>query len=87
MYISIRSIHFFECINCSAKNDDNDSSGEFHCYNVLSIKPALYNIGYIKMLDPRWIKSVNNEYIGKNSPLGTGGKKRRGGAALAACSA
>ena len=30
------------------------------------------------MLDPRWIKSVNNEYIGKNSPLGTGGKKRQG---------
>ena len=67
MYILIRSIHFFECINCGAKNDDNDSSGEFHCCNVLSIKPALY-AGF----------TLNNEYIGKNSPLGTGGKKRRG---------
>ena len=83
MYILIRSIHFFECVNCSAKNYDNDSSGEFHCCNVLSIKPALY-AGF----------TLNNEYIGKNSPLGTGGKKRRGrgcighegGAALAACS-
>ena len=83
MYILIRSIHFFECINCSAKNDDNDSSGEFHCRNVLSIKPALYAGS-----------TLNNEYIGKNSPLGTGGKKRRGRgcighegeAALAACS-
>ena len=67
MYILIRSIHFFECINCSTKNDDNDSSGEFHCCNVLSIKPALYAGS-----------TLNNEYIGKNSPLGTGGKKRRG---------
>ena len=67
MYILIRSIHFFECINCSAKNDDNDSSGEFHCRNVLSIKPAPYAGS-----------TLNNEYIGKNSPLGTGGKKRRG---------
>ena len=67
MYILIRSIHFFECINCGAKNDDNDSSGEFHCCNVLSIKPALYAGS-----------TLNNEYIGKNSPLGTGGKKRRG---------
>ena len=83
MYILIRSIHFFECINCSAKNDDNDSSREFHCRNVLSIKPALYAGS-----------TLNNEYIGKNSPLGTEGKKRRGrgcighegGAALAACS-
>ena len=83
MYILIRSIQFFECINCSTKNDDNDSSGEFHCCNVLSIKPALYAGS-----------TLNNEYIGKNSPLGTGGKKRRGrgcighegGAALAACS-
>ena len=67
MYILIRSVHFFECINCSAKNDDNDSSREFHCRNVLSIKPALYAGS-----------TLNNEYIGKNSPLGTGGKKRRG---------
>ena len=67
MYILIRSIHFFECVNCSAKNDDNDTSGEFHCRSVLGIKPALY-AGF----------TLNNEYIGKNSPLGTGGKKRRG---------
>ena len=67
MYILIRNIHFFECINCSTKNDDNDSSGEFHCCNVLSIKPALYAGS-----------TLNNEYIGKNYPLGTGGKKRRG---------